>query len=403
LLLALNGTEEAARRNNGLVADKELEKLASGSDLAGSMSCTVPYDVCSSCNNKARSRAEYCDEDTCVGPHGEKRGGCKKHLGKVAYDGHWLHVDNPTPRFFDYSMVGIPADRIAYGARADYLAKSASSVIIGGAELAERLHKDAATYEPQLITPGDSIESLAYGNAPTPWQKEAIAWIRFLGARDSLEHIEPKLIFGAFKKTAWKQPPPGMEKCGSDAPQAIREFACNQVCLSLPAFVQWFGYTPEQAMKIAEAVEPYLPGVYRKLAELRDGQLAHWLADCPYQPIHDAGTAHQGSIHWRKWAKMHRDCFGASEADVQRRIYARLLGNSPGLPLEKQAAARCFHNSIHGDNGHGRTDAEQLAEAVAEQYALYKVAVLVEMSRQNRKISPLTWKIMLADNWLKDL
>lgn len=46
LLVGLNATKEAAERNGGLVADKELEKLARGEDLPVSMSCSVPHDVC---------------------------------------------------------------------------------------------------------------------------------------------------------------------------------------------------------------------------------------------------------------------------------------------------------------------------------------------------------------------
>lgn len=141
LLLALNATKEAAHRNGGLVADRELEKLARGEDLAGSMSCMVPFDVCSSCGNRARSRSEYCDENSCIGPQGEKRGGCKRNLAKVAYDGHLLHVDNPNPKFFDYSSVVVPADRIAFGQLATYLRKAAefADEFPGGAESAEML------------------------------------------------------------------------------------------------------------------------------------------------------------------------------------------------------------------------------------------------------------------------
>lgn len=40
LLVALNGTKEAAHRNGGLVADEELEKLANGDDIAVSMACS---------------------------------------------------------------------------------------------------------------------------------------------------------------------------------------------------------------------------------------------------------------------------------------------------------------------------------------------------------------------------
>ncbi len=37
LLIGLNGTEEAARRNGGLLAKRELEKIANGEDLPGSI------------------------------------------------------------------------------------------------------------------------------------------------------------------------------------------------------------------------------------------------------------------------------------------------------------------------------------------------------------------------------
>lgn len=73
-----------------------------------SHNCTIPFDVCSSCGNKAASRKYYCTGDTC--PHG----GCRDNLTKVSEDGHMLHVDNPDPKWFDISDVGTPADRIAY-------------------------------------------------------------------------------------------------------------------------------------------------------------------------------------------------------------------------------------------------------------------------------------------------
>ncbi len=113
LVVALNGTKEAAERNKGLLAEKELEKLARDDDnWSVSMACKVAYDVCSMCGNKAKTRADYClgeDEGgSCPG------GGCKYNLGKVAEDGRMTYVDNPHPLWFDISDVYKPADRIAY-------------------------------------------------------------------------------------------------------------------------------------------------------------------------------------------------------------------------------------------------------------------------------------------------
>lgn len=75
-----------------------LEKLTSGVPLATSMGCHVPYDVCTTCGNRAVSRAEYCMH-------------LLKHMGEINPDGSQNAALNPDPRFFDSSMVTRPADR----------------------------------------------------------------------------------------------------------------------------------------------------------------------------------------------------------------------------------------------------------------------------------------------------
>lgn len=133
LLVALNGTKEAADRNGGLVADRELEKIArQETDWGVSMACRVPYDICSGCGNKAASRRYYCTEQTC------KYGGCLHNLTKVAADGHVLHVDNDQPTWFDISDVGRPADRVAWVMGEMQKAAAAGGVVVGGAQLAEQ-------------------------------------------------------------------------------------------------------------------------------------------------------------------------------------------------------------------------------------------------------------------------
>jgi hypothetical protein len=136
VIVALNRTPEAARRNNGVTADRTLHKLASGSDVAVSQACKVPGDRCSGCGNYARNRSEYCcgpaDGGSC------KYGGCRDNLGRVFEDGHHLHVDNPSCQFFDWSDVSDTrgADRTAF-----ITGKVANSGrVIGGAELAELMN-----------------------------------------------------------------------------------------------------------------------------------------------------------------------------------------------------------------------------------------------------------------------
>lgn len=135
LVCALNGSEAAAERNGGLLADRELEKLAAGKDIPVSMACKIPFDKCSYCGNKARNRSEYCDAVESGGHC--KAGGLKRNMGKVLSSGHVLHADNPDPSFFDISHVFRPADRIAYVF--GELQKAAASGVISGAELAEQM------------------------------------------------------------------------------------------------------------------------------------------------------------------------------------------------------------------------------------------------------------------------
>lgn len=131
LITALNATKEAADRNGGLVAEYTLNKMASGLDVAVSQSCKVPTDVCLSCGNVAKHRAEYCGPERC------KYGGCRDNLGRVFDDGFHMGVDNPKCGFFDLSDVSRTrgADRTAF-----LTGKVASSEkTIGGAELAEMM------------------------------------------------------------------------------------------------------------------------------------------------------------------------------------------------------------------------------------------------------------------------
>jgi hypothetical protein len=135
LLVALNGTKEAADRNGGLIADQELTALESGKDYPTSMSCKIAFDQCVGCQHKAKNRLEYCaGEDE--GGHC-KRGGVKNRMGFAHDDGFINHVINPHPNFFDISKVFRGADRISW--TTGILKEAAAGRILGGAELAELL------------------------------------------------------------------------------------------------------------------------------------------------------------------------------------------------------------------------------------------------------------------------
>lgn len=78
-----------------------VERIERGEFPAVSMGCKVKFDVCSICGNRARNRREYCDD-------------AKYRLGDFLPNGKRVFVWNPSPRFFDISMVRRPADKLGY-------------------------------------------------------------------------------------------------------------------------------------------------------------------------------------------------------------------------------------------------------------------------------------------------
>ena len=228
LIVALNGTKEAAKANKGRVATIEIEKLENGEDIAVSMACKVDYDVCSGCGNKAKSRDEYCTAEIC------KYGGCKENLGKTFSDGHTLRVFNPEPLFFDISYVAEPADRIAYMIGR---LKSASAPkwilnfpteydIVKQAKILERLIiEEVATRD------GRRVVQVNFGNRFIPEKLEKFA-----------TYLSPQHL--------------------------TYQLAISRVILPLEEWLQVFGgVTKEKAIKVARRLKPYLQYLFTEFAK----------------------------------------------------------------------------------------------------------------------------------------
>ena len=89
-------------------ADGIVSRIDAGEFPDVSMGCRVPYDVCSICGNKAKTRADYCEH---MAPPPERR-----HMwgpNKILEDGRRICVINTFPKFFDISFVFIGADKTA--------------------------------------------------------------------------------------------------------------------------------------------------------------------------------------------------------------------------------------------------------------------------------------------------
>jgi hypothetical protein len=363
LLLALNKTAEAAEKYGGLVADKEQETLESGSDLGVSMATKIAFDLCSSCGNASRTRAEYCDEESCVAPTGEKRGGCKHNLTRVHEDGHVLHVDNPNPCFFDISSVFRPADRIAYGGIADYLQKAASGEVLGGAALAE-LYGVSAPLE------------LLVGDIRDPQIAHQIKLAFELAELEAQESTGELDLIRAFDPS---NPPVDVSPLGSlgstKMAEGLSALASQKVALPLRDFLRLSGHRDDQIAYVAEKVARALPGVYQRLVSSSD--LAEKIQSNPFTPSPNLASASQ-----RAWAQKLAGDLSLDRKAVQQRLWKSALHNTcPARlqPSEKQASAL--------------SDAEY---ALAQSYALYKLAFLSTVKND----LPLTQRLVIQQNYI---
>lgn len=330
LIAALNGSKEAAERNGGLIADKEIEKLASGKEIAVSMACKIPFDKCSSCGNSAKTRAEYCDSPANGGHC--KAGGLKHNIGRVLENGHVLHADNPDPTFFDISNVFRPADRIAYVS--GRLEKAAGAGIISGAELAEHMQvtapigfEDGGLRSKRASVQLEALALLVQAetaNDTSEWTKTALA--------SSLE-VQP-LVTGA--------PCPQVKLA-----DALCGLAEAGVILPLRDFLELTVKSASQ--ELVGSVAAALPNIFSKIAN--DVDVTSLLENNVYYPARSTTTA------VRVWAEKVAHTHSVLPNNVAKRAYLAAIRNvrPTSFTYEKQAT--------------GNAQA-----TLAQHYALYKLA-----------------------------
>ncbi len=357
LIAMLNAEKSAAERNGGYVADQELEKLAKDEDIPVSMACRVPYDECAHCGNKARTREEYCKAAACPA------GGCFDNLTrlvKVAGDTQMVYVNNDHPTWFDMSKVWRPADRIAYGTKADYLTKAAADTLEkaaaaggvflgGGAKAAEDLGVTAplpVLLASDLVLPGQYHAAvreqvkLAHGLA---LQEERMGGY---GISPEVKRAFAAPVQGAIDLSAAGEP--GTAKCA----EFLAALADETILLPLRDFAR----LTKQADHVAGAAQA-LTGVYGRM--VADGSIDRLVAGNPFA-VHGK-TAGQAA---RSFAARHKTAFSLEKEALDWRCKLSAVRRQPVPPAnsviwtEKQAA-----------------DSPE-AEELARSYALYKLAAL---------------------------
>ena len=331
LLVGLNATEKAAERNDGFVADQEIEKLARGDDIPVSMACRVPYDECSFCGNRARTREEYCKAASC------KAGGCAENLTKlvkVGGDVHHLFVHNDHPLFFDISAVFRPADRIAWASKADWLDKRAA---------------DRWVTEQRAILP--AVSSL------TPSQRQAHPFWRLATGLAVVEKQADwsRLLEQAFSSQVRPLVDWSLWRC-TDSPvkiaSALSTLAQRQIILPLADFARCIHMADYYSAASAE-----LPRLYQNLTKQADAALR--LGSSPFAQL----PAPRSS--WSSLADRLVPSHSLEPPWVYRRCQLAALrptGDSYKSAFEKQA-----HD-------------QQAAAELLDHYAAYQLSALGQMA-----------------------
>lgn len=277
LLAGYNRTKEAAERNGGKIADREIETLESGKLVPTSMGCKVAHDVCTHCGNRAKTRADYCTAETCGA------GGCKTKLGQVVKlangDVTQVGVLNPGCTWFDMSSVGTGADPQSFGVPLDYLSKTAAYRSFD--ELRRELIKEAELRLPPIEAFVDDTEIADHSRAADLAKlAHLLASVEACGAPDAAFVL-------AFQVGA----PADLRKlgafCDGNRQHVSAKLARNFVVLSLPDFAAWSGR--ETYVKEASTVAPALFDWFLRQPTMGDDLTSvRWrLREAPNRPWYD--------------------------------------------------------------------------------------------------------------------
>lgn len=363
LLCALNAEKSAADRNGGFIADAELEKIARGEEIPVSMACRVPNDVCSFCKHAAKHRGEYCTREKCAA------GGCRDNLTrlvKVGNDLHHLHVDNPNPTFFDISRVFRPADRIAYGAKADYLTKSASDS--DWFELQDYIKMAESSAAP--------LDVILYQSGNHGFWCEKYASLVKLGY--ALASLENEGYLSSGDDNIYRQfassdfPVEKLASFGSEACDTqLGALADREIFLTLKEFGRLSNR--EEHVKAAAQL---LPGIYSRMT--LDETLPIRVENGECKLVEKTATESSRMLAASTYAD-HSLCKSAAQ---DRSFLSCIRGHGvPKLVLFEKSAAEAT------------PDAEELAKS----YAMYKLAALWR-SASNASDFPLTVRLSLRQN-----
>jgi hypothetical protein len=294
--------------------EEDLQKLAEGKDLAFSMSCKVPHDLCSACGNKAASRADYCDH-------------LSKQMTDILKSGHQVFAINDKPMFFDISKVIKPADRIAYS-----LQKVASAAVMGGAELAEELGVRAP--QELIYTPTKAAaEKLALARKLAEIEKMIDAAAR------GQDNAHLKALLPACPHEDMPEDELGSLAQGASLSSILSGLSDAKILLSFRDFLKLL--RGPQGSLAGDECSGQLPGLYTRL--LDSGEADECVADGAYDPSHTS-VPRRAQEAIGRLAGEH----SLAEGPTQKRIRVTIIrGTAPKMPDPSPVKAAAVSNTAH--------------------------------------------------------
>jgi hypothetical protein len=317
----------------GLDNDKcgpEIEKVASGGQVCFSMAAKLAHDTCSECGHKSYDG----DKDRCD---------CIKHkLGDITKTGNIIHMLNPNPNWGELSIVGRPADRIAYSIKTASTHLTPKVAFIGDEldDVPDRLKVSKKASDKHTI-----ISKLA----------EIEKRIDAVGVKASKEKLDSAK---ADRKHLSQETIEELRRW--EPSKVFKELADNGIVLTPEEFMKYL-FADKVKDGDVEGMKSHLKDVYSEADKKHGGEIAN---NERFEPASIGGLMQKAKNMVAKLREGH-SFFGEP---AKRRVMSMtiVMGFKP-----KEAAYRDKTASVSD-------------EALAKQYAAYKVAAVNYLDEQNK-------------------
>ena len=338
-------------------ASEEYEMAKAGEPLSFSMSCRVPYDECNACGNKAKSPKEYCTHMK------EARLQYIPEFKKYAF----VHNDHPT--FFDMSRVRKPADRIAH--YLDYAFPDEDHRKVAAEQSQVILGCEWAEYEGVCI-PQERIELSGAKHAMLTKLAAEEAYYQHLDGEMQKHAFATSIVPLAFQGELEEEE---LEAFRKVQPGTLFHGLSKRACL-LP-FTSFAAYATDQTVKeagedptVAEA-RKHLPTIFTTIKESGCCCGLGGIEQMFNSTGHNTQSMDQGGddIVQRFMDKVSQK-FSIGTEPVKRRILT--------ITITKNSSAEPTLVTPSNIKDNPGADLEK-AEALANLYAIYKIAALVDM------------------------